>query len=693
MTTDKLGKHFPDHNWPSPPPAPAEHFNISGGYAGTHLDGFDWLRNLDDPETKRFLADEEQYACAVFARNVDLQKQLFQEMSCHLRTSDVSVSAHKGNYAYYTRTTQIPGAPVYYRRQNVGEGEAGVEEAILDVSELVRLSPYCRLGRMSISPDERLLAYLVDWTGDEVYELRIRDVAAGIDLVDRVENVSTTFAWANDNQTLFYTRPDSAFRPWQVLRHRIGVSSSDDVLYEEENAAFFLELHKTKSGEFILLYSESKSTNQVFAMPTHHPNSGFALISPQQEGVKCTVLHHSDRFLILSSTPIDKTLSRKPITDNRRDVHKNSVPTSDTVLIGVDVFQTHLVFSERVCGVPRFRVEEFETGSIAYVEPPVAAAALDMGSNMVFNAPTFQYQYTSLIDPLVTMEYHLGTGLQQCVHRASSSVHYDRRLYTTKMVSATAQDGTTIPITLAYRNDQLQPDAPLLLYGYGAYGRCLTPKFAPNHVSLLDRGFVVGLAHVRGGGEFGPAWHDAGRLLNKRNSFHDFITCTEYLINTGYTTPKRLAIRGGSAGGLLVATALMWRPDLYRAAILNVPFLDMLATLQDDTFPLAVLERDEWGDPGKQLFHDYIASYSPYENIIRADLPVILVTAGKRDRWVGYWQAAKWVAKLRHINGDKCRVVLRIKEDEGHAGASSVTDAWNDEATLCAFLLDALQTT
>ena len=654
------------------------------------VDDYFWLRDRRDPAVVAYLEAENRYTGWVMRHTEGLQEQLYQEMRGRIKETDLSVPERLDGYFYYNRTEAGGQYPIFCRRQ----GQRGTEEILLDQNPLAAGHSYFRLGAREVSPDHRLLAYSVDTSGAEEFTLYIKDLATGELFAESIGNTSHGVAWANDSRTLFYTVLDEVHRPCRLYRHLLGTNPSEDVLvYSEEDASFFLDISRTRSHAYLLLDISSHSTSEVRFVSADRPDDPFRIVQPRAPGIEYTVAHHRDRFFITTNdTAPNFRLVQAAVATPGREHWSAVLPYRPEVkLDSTDAFKSHLVVYERASGLRQIRVLDLASGEehlVSFPEPVYTVRAHD---NPEFDTTLLRFTYTSLVTPNSVIDYDLAARSWTVRKQTEVLGGYDPSLYRSERLFATAPDGTAVPISLVYRIPlQLDGHRPLLLNGYGAYGLSYDPTFSSNTLTLLDRGFVVAIAHVRGGEEMGRAWYESGRLLNKRSSFTDFIAAAEYLIGTGYTSPGRLVISGGSAGGLLMGAVTNMRPELFRAVLAEVPFVDVVNTMLDASLPLTIIEYDEWGNPNDHAAYQYIRSYSPYDNVNAQNYPHMLVTAGLNDPRVAYWEPAKWTAKLRAKKTDGNRLLLRTNMGAGHGGASGRYDYLREIAFKYAFVLDVL---
>jgi oligopeptidase B len=665
-------------------------------------DDWYWLRNRDDPEVIAYLEAENAYAAAMLAPLMPLRDRIFDEIKARVQETDESAPVADGAWEYTSRTREGSQYAIHCRRPRGGAPETA--QVVLDENLLADGHDYFSLGGFEVTPDNAVLAYSVDFTGGERYSLRFRDLASGAELADVVDDVTYGLAWANDARTCFYVRPDEAMRPHEIWRHELGTPASDDVrVLREDDERFYLAVERTRSGRFVLIDASSKLTSEVRFVPTAAPESEPRVISPRTHGHEYTVEHHrsdkhGDRFLIVTNQggrAPNFELVTVPCADPERRHWTPLIPHRDDVkLDAVDAFADYFVLSERANGLERLRVMHVDSGAVHEIEMPDPVSSVWVGPNPEFETTTLRYGYTSLVAPATDVDYDLATRRAKVVKTQPVLGGYDPAEYVSARLWATAADGTQVPISLVRRRDTpVDGSAPALLYGYGSYEISTEPSFRASRLSLLDRGFVFAIAHVRGGGEMGRSWYEGGRLEHKANTFTDFVACAEHLISTRHTSPPRLAARGGSAGGLLMGAVANLRPDLFAAIVAEVPFVDVVTTMLDSSLPLTITEREEWGDPREPGAYARMKAYSPYDNVRPAHYPALLVTTGLNDPRVQYWEPAKWVAKLRALSTSDNPIYLRTEMDAGHGGPSGRYDAWRDEAVVLGFVCDALGVT
>jgi oligopeptidase B len=657
-------------------------------------DDYAWLRNKDAQEVTAYLEAENAYADAWMAPTKDLQETLYREMLSHIKETDESYPYRYAGYYYYSRTVEGSQYTIYCRRK--GSMDA-TEEIILDGNQLAIGHPFMALGAFAISEDQNLLAYSVDHTGFRQYTLHIKDLRTGGTLPDTAERVGS-IVWANDNTTLFYSVEDEETkRQHQLYRHTLGQPQSADVLiFEEPDERFNLGAGKTRDLKFILLDIGSHTTSESRFLPASEPTAPWTLIEPRRDNIEYYADHRDGLFYIrandtgrnfrLVTTPVDQ-----PSSKNWREL----IPHRDDVMLeDVDLFATFAAVGTRSNGLPHIEIAPFAKGGalgasreIALPEPVYTVHG---GTNPDFSTTSYRYGYQSLVTPASVYELDIAT--HESILRKQQEVPggFDRTRYASERVFAAAPDGTEVPVSIVYRRDQKTTRNPLHVYAYGSYGYSLPVGFSGNRLSLLDRGVVMAYAHIRGGGDMGKPWHDAGRLMQKRNTFTDFIAAVQHLTAHGYGDPARVSIEGGSAGGLLMGAVTNLRPDLFRAVISHVPFVDVMNTMLDASLPLTVPEYEEWGNPNQPEAFAYMLSYSPYDNLKAGNYPAILVKTSLNDSQVMYWEPAKYVARLRTLKQDQTPLLLYTNMAAGHGGASGRYDYLREIAFDYAFILRTL---
>lgn len=655
------------------------------------IDNYFWLRQEEDPEVIAYLKAENAYTEAIMAPTEQLQKDLYTEILSRIKETDLSVPYRKDDYYYYSRTEEGKNYAIYCRK--LGSLDAP-EEVILDQNELAEGHEYFTLGLLKISPNHQILAYSVDTTGAEQYTLYFLNLATKQLYSEAIANTYYSCAWGNDNQTFFYTKIDSTNRPFQLWRHSLGDESKEDVLvYQEDDESFFLGVGKSRSEDYIFLELGSQVTSEVHFLAANQPRGEFQVIHPRQPGMEYGVEHHSTRFYIVTNDgAINFKLMVTPVEKPTKENWQTIIPhREDIMLSGVSVFADHLIIFERKAGLPTVRVQKLSTGEEHELSFPEPTYSVYEGNNPEFNTTTWRFNYSSLLTTSSVFDYDLETRERELKKEQEVLGNYDRTKYVSQRLMATAADGTQVPISLVYKRG-IQPNGqnPLLLTGYGSYGYSYPASFSSIRLSLLDRGVIYAIAHVRGGEEMGRKWYENGKFLHKKNTFTDFIACAEYLIAQQWTASNRLVITGGSAGGLLMGAVINMRPDLFFAVVADVPFVDVVTTILDTSLPLTVIEWEEWGNPNDETYYHYMKSYSPYDNVEAKDYPHLLILAGLNDTRVKYWEPAKWTAKLRAMKTDNNLLLLKTNMGAGHGGASGRYESLKEVAFEYAFLLDCL---
>ncbi len=672
------------------PPVTAKVPHVTQIHGHTRHDDYFWLREKSDPAVMEHLKSETAYTEAVMKPTQVLQTTLYDEILSHIKQTDLSVPYRKGEYFYYSRTEEGKQYPIYARKRG---GLDAPEEIVLDLNVLARGHSYFGLGAYKISDDGHLLAYSTDTTGYRQYTLRVRDLRTGNDLSEAIERADS-IDWASDSATLYYTTEDAVSkRHDKFFRHRLGASDST-LLYQEKDELYDIGSQRSNDGAYVFLVSYSKSTNEARAVRVDRPGGDLVTILPRREGHRFSIEHHGDRFYILTNRDADdfKLVSAPeaaPQEANWREV----VPQRPGVhLDDISMFEHFAVLGGRSGGFSNLEVLDLGTGKLAAVPFDEAVHTAMPQANPEFATGTFRFTYTSLVTPSAVYDLDMATG-KRTLLKATEVPHYDPTRYATILAHATARDGTQVPISLVYRKDvKRDGNAPMLLYAYGSYGISMDPTFSAARLALLDRGVVYGIAHIRGGGELGEAWRTSGHLRAKLNTFTDFIDCADYLVKAKVTSPDRLAIQGGSAGGLLMGAVSNMRPDLFRAVVSQVPFVDVMNTMLDASLPLTTSEYLEWGNPNVEADYDYMTRYSPYDNVAKLAYPATLVKVSVNDSQVPYWEGAKLVAKMRESRTNSSPLLLMVNFGAGHGGASGRYDAIKESAFNYAFVLSEIAT-
>ena len=650
------------------------------------VDNYYWLREKKNPEVKAYLDAENAYSDAVMKPTEQLQKRLYDEMVSHIKETDVDVPYKEGDYFYYTRTEA--GKQYGIRCRKKGSLNAP-EEILIDVNELAKGQVFMGVGAYRVSDDGNLLAYTTDNTGFRQYTLAVKDLKTGKLLPDHVEKTGSV-VWANDNKTLFYTVEDPAKRQYRLYRHTVGTTGPDDLVYEEADARFGLFATKTRSNAYIFLVSGSHTTSEVRYIRADQPTSEWKVLEPRKQGVEYYPDHNGDFFYLrVNDTGRNFRIVRAPVANPGRQNWQEVVAHSDAVMIdGLDFFRNFYATREREGGLPQIRVTNLQTGKSQRIQFPEPAYFTIPYTNREYDTTKYRYNYQSFITPQSIFEYDVEKGGSTLLKRREVPGGYDQTRYEVEQIYAPAADGVKIPVSVVHLKGQKKDGRnPIYLYAYGSYGFPIDINFNPQIFSLVDRGVVVAVAHIRGGGELGKQWHDDGRMMHKKNTFTDFISSAEYLVNQGYGTKDKLVIEGGSAGGLLMGAVTNMRPDLFKAVVNEVPFVDVINTMLDESLPLTVSEFEEWGNPKEKPAFDYMMSYSPYDNVQAKSYPTILVKTSFNDSQVMYWEPAKYVAKMRATKTDHNVLMLKTNMGAGHGGASGRYDSMKEAAFNYAFIL------
>jgi oligopeptidase B len=673
------------------PPVALQHPTILSKHGDTRVDDYAWLRNKQDPAVLDYLQAENAYAEALTKPLQPFEDVLYREMVGRIQETDLSVPYRLRNWLYYSRTEAGKQYPILCRK-SAADGETASEHILLDINKLAEGKSFMAIGAVALSENDRLYAFTTDVTGFRQYTLRIKDLHTGKLLPVRRQRV-TSVAWTADNKTLFYTTEDKVTkRSNQLWKHVLG-QKRDTLIYEEKDERFRVHVHRTRSRAYVLLSSSSHTASEVRYLATSRPNSRWRLVLKRRANIEYDVDHHGDRFYLrINDTGRNFRLVSAPIVDLKPENWQEIVPhRTDVMLEDIDLFQHYRVLHERDRGLAQLVITDLESGvthRIAFAEP---AYSLSGEANPEWETRTFRYAYESMTTPDTVYDYNMATRERLLLKRRPVLGDFDPTHYVTERRTARAQDGMEVPVSLVYRKGiRHDGSAPLWLEGYGAYGYPNDVYFSSNRLSLLDRGVIYAVAHIRGGGDLGKAWHDAGRMLHKMNTFTDFIAVAEALMRERYTSSDRLAISGGSAGGLLMGAVTNMRPELFSVVLTHVPFVDVLSTMLDASLPLTVGEYEEWGNPHIKQYYQYMRQYSPYDNIASQAYPAMLVKTSLNDSQVMYWEPAKYVARLRAMRTNTSPLLLVTNMGAGHGGASGRYDHLHEIAYDFAFVLDQL---
>ncbi len=655
------------------------------------VDNYYWLNERENPKVTAYLNAENDYTQTMLAHTKPLQETLFKEMVGRIKQTDMTVPYFLNGYYYYVRYEESKEYPIYCRKKD--SLEAG-EEIMLNVNELAEGHNYFKVSGLSVSPNNRYLAFGVDKVSRRIYTIHFKDLTTGETLTETIANTTGSAVWANNNKTIFYTVKDDSLRAYKVFKHQFGTSTLEDVeIYHEKDETYVAFAHKTKSHQYILISSHSSLSTEYRFLDANDPHGEFQIIQPREKDHEYQVYHYNDKFFIKTNWDAKNfRLMETSVLQTAKDNWQEVIPhREDTMLEDVAIFDNYLVLDERRRAINYLRIINWKDQKEYYIDFGEDVYSVYIGNNPDFHTDILRYGYTSLTTPNSVVDINMNTQEKTLLKQQEVVGDFDYTNYQSERLFAIASDGTEVPISVVYRKGLVKNgDNPLLLYGYGSYGVNMDPYFSSARLSLIDRGFVYVIAHIRGGEEMGRYWYDDGKLLKKRNTFTDFIACAEHVINLRFTNPNKLFAMGGSAGGLLMGTVMNMRPDLFRGMIAAVPFVDVVTTMLDETIPLTTGEFDEWGNPKNKEYYDYMLSYSPYDNIEAKDYPALLITTGLHDSQVQYWEPAKWVAKLREYKTNDNPVLLHTNMDTGHGGASGRFERFKEVAMEYAFLLDLL---
>ncbi len=650
-------------------------------------DPYFWFRNKENPEVLKHLKKENEYLEGLLTPQKKLRKNLFQELKARIVENESSVPQKKDDYFYYFRYEKGKQYKIHCRKYKSLKQK---EEVILDVNKLAQKKSFISLGNFETSPDHRYLAYSTNFDGSEKYTIYIKDLKTGKLLKDKIENTYYSLAWFNDNQSFLYTVLDENLRPYKVFKHMLGSSSKKDVeIYQEKSSEMFAYVDRARSGKYLFIYLSGAITSEERFLDANNPNSKPVLIQERKRGHEYSASHHGEYFFILTNDKHPNfRVVKTPVSQPSQENWKEVIAPSNTVYIeDIHLFQDYLVVYERKDALTHIRIIRMSEPSEHYVQVEEPVYVLSISENPEFKTSTLRYVLVSPITPGKTYDYDMNTKKQE-LKKEKQVPTYKREKYQTERIMVKSWDGEEVPVDLLYKKGlKKNGKNPLYLYGYGSYGASSDPGFVTNIISLIDRGFIFALAHIRGGAEKGRLWYENGKFLKKKNTFKDFISSAEALIEKGYTNQGNIVISGGSAGGLLVGATLNMKPELFKAVVAHVPFVDVLNTMLDDTLPLTQMEYDEWGNPQNKEYFEYIKSYSPYDNLFQGKYPHVFATGGLQDPRVCYWEPAKWLAKMRDLKTDQNYQVLYTHLDSGHGGASGRYDYLKEVALEYAFVL------
>lgn len=661
------------------------------------VDNYYWLRDRENPKVIDYLKAENEYAVAMTEHTKKLQDKLYDEMVGRIKETDLSVPVQVGEFEYYSREDSGKQYSIYCRKPAGG----GEEQVLLDVNQLAEGHEYMLLGGFEISPDHSMLAYAFDTKGREEHTVQFKNLTTGEVLKDQIENTDGDIQWANDNQTLFYATQDpETLRPERVWRYKLGEGGKGTEVFYEPDGKFYVGLSRSRSGQYIFINLGSSITTEVHFLDANTPTGKFQVVVPRETGVEYDVNHHGTDFYIVTNadSAINFKLVMAPVKNLTRKNWKELIPNRvDVMLSGIDVFKDFMVIYERENGLQTMRVQNFNTGETFPITFDEAVYSYSIGGGLLanhdYNATKLRFSYESLVTPPTVYDYDMVSRTKEMRKQKEVLGGYDPSEYQSERVMAKVTDGTRVPVSLVYKKSLFKHDGsnPMYLYGYGSYGINMDPWFSTSRPTLLNRGFIFAIAHVRGGGEMGRMWKENGKFFHKNNTFTDFIDCADYLVAEKYTSHEKLAISGGSAGGLLIGAVVNMRPDVCKVAVADVPFVDVINTMLDASIPLTEIEWEEWGDPHQEKFFHYMLSYSPYDNVKAQNYPNMLITAGLNDPRVQYWEPAKWTAKLRATKTDNNDLLFKTVMEGGHFGVSGRYSHIRELAFEYAFVLDKMK--
>ena len=669
-------------------------------HGDTRIDNYYWMRltdeqkNAKDPDQQtqdvvEYIYQENQYTQSNLSHTRKLQNTIFDEMVSRIKKDDESVPYLKNGYYYYSRYEKDKEYRIHCRKKGSLDAK---EEILLDENILAKGYDYFSIGGLSISPNNKWLAFGVDTVSRRVYEIRFKNLESGDILDETIENSTGGVAWANDNETVFYTsKNETTLLGEKIWRHKIGSNNLDEMVYHETDETFYNGVYRSKSGKFIIIYHSSTLITDYQILNADNPNGKFTRFTPRDFDHEYSIDHYNDKFYIITNWKAkNNRLMQTPDTKTNISNWREVLPQRDTVhLLSLEVFKDNLVINERKQGLRQLRIINQQSGDDRYIEFDEEAYTSWISVNEEFDTDILRFSYSSLVTPTSTYDYNMNSGERTLLKQSEVVGGYDPKQYMSKRMYATARDGNTVPISIVYRSDKKDKQAQnLLLYGYGAYGNTIDPFFSSSRLSLLDRGFIYAIAHIRGGQVYGRQSYDDGKMLNKKNTFYDFIDAGKHLIDEKITSSDKLFAVGGSAGGLLIGAVVNMEPSLWKGAIAAVPFVDAVTTMADPTIPLTTGEWKEWGDPREKKYYDYILSYSPYDQIKDIEFPNLLITSGYFDSQVQYWEPLKYVAKLRDAWKGQNKLYLHMNMEAGHSGKSGRFRRYRESALEYAFLLD-----
>ncbi len=658
----------------------------------TRIDPYFWLNERENPEVIKYLDQENAFTQQYFDELGDQENELFEELKGRVKPDDESVPYFSNGYFYYHRFEDGKEYAIYCRKK--GDLKAA-EEVLIDENKLAEGKSFCQVGSMVVSPDNKLLAFAIDTVGRRQFEVRVKNLGTGNVIGDSIKNVGTSLAWAANNQQLFYAAKDDSLRQYKIFRHSIGSPQIEDVeIFHEEDEAFHTYVYLSKSREYVMIGSSSTVSSEYQMIPSNNPEIEAKMVQDRERDLLYYPQHLGDELIIRTNhNALNFKLVRTALQATEKENWREILAHREDVLLeDVELFKNYMVIKERTNGLTHIRVFDLKNDLDYYVNFDEPSYVAYISVNREFNTKELRFGYTSMTTPISTYSHDMESRESTLLKRKEILGGYDQDKFQTERFWTTANDGTKVPVTVAYKKGLLKDGSNrCFITGYGSYGHSTDPIFSTARVSLLERGFVVALAHVRGGEDLGRQWYEDGKMLNKRNTFTDFIACSEELINQGYTSSEQLFAWGGSAGGLLMGAIMNLRPDLYKGIVAAVPFVDVVTTMLDESIPLTTGEYDEWGNPNDKEYYEYILSYSPYDNIEQKSYPALLITTGLHDSQVQYWEPAKWISKLRDLNQGSQPLLMYTNMDAGHGGSSGRFEAFRETAKSFAFILSLVE--
>jgi oligopeptidase B len=659
-------------------------------HGDVRIDNYFWMKDREHPEVINYLNAENEYCDTNMTHTKNFQKDLFEEMKARIKEDDSSVPYKYNGYWYITKFEKGKDYPIYTRKKDALENP---EELLFDCNKMAEGESYFKLAGISISPDNTLVSYGIDTTGRRNYTIHVKNLKTHEVASDRIESTTGSSSWANDNKTLFYTKKDEVtLRAFQIYKHRLG-DRNDKLVFEEGDETFGVAVYKSKSRKYIIIACYSTLTNEYHVLEADNPDGKFQVFQERIRGLEYSISHYNNHFYILTNK--DKAINFKlMMTPELNTTVSNWVEVlphrKEVLLETIDIFKDYLVISERSNGLNQIRIKRWDGSEDYYLPFDNETYTCYTGTNVDFDTDILRYGYNALTTPSSAIDFNMLTKTKTILKEQEVlGGAFDKENYASERIWATADDGTKIPMSVVYKKGiKRDGNSPLLQYAYGSYGSTVDPYFSTIRLSLLDRGFIYVISHIRGGEYLGRQWYEDGKLFTKKNTFTDFIACSAHLIKERYTSAKHLYAMGGSAGGLLMGAVINEAPELYNGVIAAVPFVDVITTMLDDSIPLTTGEYDEWGNPNDKLYYEYMKSYSPYDNVGVKDYPNMLVTTGLNDSQVQYWEPAKWVAKLRDMKTDSNQLYLKTNMEAGHGGASGRFESLKEDAEEFAFLFD-----